>query len=848
MAEPAPTVLDTLRQLTGRGDAVQATDRELLERFAARRDEGAFRALLERHGPMVRGVCLRVTLDDHEADDAFQATFLVLARKASKVAWRESVGGWLHEVAYRIANKARAAAARARAIVQRLTTQRLTTQRFTQRESGAVSDADSLTEAERQELRAVLDAELARLPEKYRAPLVLCYLEERSNEEAARQLGWTKGTVSGRLSRARELLRGRLARRGLALGSAALAGVLPASAASAAVPSSLLDGTLQAAMLYAAGPAGAASAVSAHVLAMTQGALHAMFISKLKIALSVLLAVSVLGAGAAVLAYRAFAADRPDRPAAQQNPKTPERPAAAEPKTDLEKLQGLWHIVAVESEGKNATKEELEERLFRKLLIKGNWFMAFDGDFGPGALIKIDPAKKPKTIDWYTEERIVENGVRREREVLTGVGIYELDGDTLKIARVDAEQDPPGLKPVERKLTRPADFTTKAKTPGDVVVYRRGEPPAVPDKKTPPEIVEAQVTLHMGRDGVFEPGKSQEKTVKDKAMLAKLASCFPAMGRGRKTNIFGGWTPRVTIEFRGAKGESLKVVSTWTNWSEGAGDWSVKGNLMKHAGELFDVPRLIDQGRLLDPWQVVAFEEGGKKHDPKRVTFAVDEYDFDVEVDGKTAFGADDYTLDPSKTPRQIDMRRRNGDLEKYVQGIYAFEGDTLKICLDTSLTARPTEFKIRAARPGDILLVLQKPRPEMDDALKDAFESACQKVGKLEANHPVLRGISQAKRQVTRDAKGVKEATWSFSQNVVATGKPPRAAEDPTQPHFELNVSLWRGEPSQQPPANMRHFKVGGEHYYLIVTVGGNDARLDNEVRRIFEMAFSRWTGRMPP
>src|SRR5262245_23086248 len=150
MAEPAPTVLDTLRQLTGRGEAVQATDRELLERFGANRDEEAFWALLERHGPMVRGVCLRVTLDDHEADDAFQATFLVLARKAAKVAWRESVGGWLHEVAYRIASKARASAGRARALIQRLTTQHLT-----QRESAAVSDAECLTEAEGQEHRRV---------------------------------------------------------------------------------------------------------------------------------------------------------------------------------------------------------------------------------------------------------------------------------------------------------------------------------------------------------------------------------------------------------------------------------------------------------------------------------------------------------------------------------------------------------------------------------------------------------------------------------------------------------------------------------------------------------------------
>src|SRR5262249_10252367 len=201
----------------------------------------------------------------------------------------------------------------------------------------------------------------------------------------------------------------------------------------------------------------------------------------------------------------------------------------------------------------------------------------------------------------------------------------------------------------------------------------------------------------------------------------------------------------------------------------------------------------------------------------------------------------------PTKKPKEIDLHQdANTNDEKVVRGIYAIEGDTLKICVDKKGGPRPAEFE---ARPGVMLLVLQrKPAAAPGDDLKNAFESACQGVGKLGANHPVLRGIAQAKRQVKLEAKGLKEATWSFARNVVTTGKPPRSAEDATQPHFELSVSLWRGEPSQQPPANIRHFKIGPDDYYLIVTVGGSDARLDNEESRAFEMAFSRWAAIMPP
>src|SRR5262249_10588813 len=232
-----------IRHIRTLGDAAPTdqSDAQLLERFAARRDEGAFTALLERHGPMVFGVCRRVLRHEQDAEDAFQATFLVLARKAGSRGWHASVGAWLYAVAQRVALKARTLAARRHA-------------RHTE-VVGEVAAAPARA-SPWHELRPILDEELNRLPEKYRAPLVLCYLEGKTNEEAARELGRPVGTVWYQLSRGRELLRGRLSRRGVGLSAVALGAVI-AQHATAAVPEALLAFTRQAS-LAGAGPAGVA--------------------------------------------------------------------------------------------------------------------------------------------------------------------------------------------------------------------------------------------------------------------------------------------------------------------------------------------------------------------------------------------------------------------------------------------------------------------------------------------------------------------------------------------------------------------------------------------------------------
>ncbi len=278
------SVVRHLRRAALRGG--DSSDGQLLESFLARRDEAAFEALLGRHGPMVWGVCRRVLRHEQDVEDAFQATFLVLARKAACVRPREAVGNWLYGVAYRAALKARDMNAR---------------RHTRERQAGRPQALQPAADAEREELLALLDAELSRLPDKYREPVVLCELEGRGRREVARQLGVPEGTLSSRLATARKLLAKRLARYGTALSVGALAGQ-----AGAGVPRDLLGRTVRAL---------SAGENSARVVTLTEGVVRAMLLSKLKVICVVAL---VLSAGAGVnLTYR------PARAVAQEPARAP---------------------------------------------------------------------------------------------------------------------------------------------------------------------------------------------------------------------------------------------------------------------------------------------------------------------------------------------------------------------------------------------------------------------------------------------------------------------------------------------------------------------------------------------
>src|SRR5262249_3171621 len=184
--QPMGLVLGHLRQWFDGRSADDPTDGHLLERFLARHDEAAFAALVRRHGPLVLGLCQRLLGNTHDAEDAFQATFLVLVRRAGTLDRRGSVAGWLYGVAYRVAVRARAQRERRRAY---------------ERQAPPMQPTATVPDPDRYEVRQILDEELSRLPEKYRAPIVLCYLEGKTHAEAALQLQWPLGTVRGRVAR-----------------------------------------------------------------------------------------------------------------------------------------------------------------------------------------------------------------------------------------------------------------------------------------------------------------------------------------------------------------------------------------------------------------------------------------------------------------------------------------------------------------------------------------------------------------------------------------------------------------------------------------------------------------------
>ena len=232
------------------------TDREMLERFVTGRDEDAFEGLVVRHGPMVLGLCRQILRDAHEAEDAFQATFLVLARNATTIRNLDSVGSWLHGVAYRLAVRAKTDARR----------------RVSEGRDPAMIASRPDDDPDRRETRLALRDEVNRLPEKYRAPVVLCFFEGQTHEEAARGLACPTGTVKGRLARAKEMLRARLDRRGVAI-PLALVGFFLADEARAAVPDELVRVTVANAMNEATAVAIAPEAsrpfVSPRLLALT---------------------------------------------------------------------------------------------------------------------------------------------------------------------------------------------------------------------------------------------------------------------------------------------------------------------------------------------------------------------------------------------------------------------------------------------------------------------------------------------------------------------------------------------------------------------------------------------------
>jgi len=320
-------VVEHLRRGMLRRDGAGLTDGQLLECYVSQREEAAFAALVRRHAPMVWGVCRRVVGGHHDAEDAFQATFIVLVRKASSVVPREMVANWLYGVAYQTAIKARAMATRRKAREKQVT-------RMPEPAAadGGVPNAST-------DLIPHLDRELSRLPDLYRIPVILCDLEGKTHKEAARQLGCAEGTVSARLSKARAMLAKRLARPG------------PLSAGAVAVPPEVVAGAIKTATLVAAG-----KTLKGAACGLAQGVIKTMLLTKLKCATAILLAVGGIAFGVFAM-HDALATDGADEkypvpaPAAFHNAGSRHFQAGQAQKTDAERILGTWRFVKIVAEG-----------------------------------------------------------------------------------------------------------------------------------------------------------------------------------------------------------------------------------------------------------------------------------------------------------------------------------------------------------------------------------------------------------------------------------------------------------------------------------------------------------------
>jgi RNA polymerase sigma factor (sigma-70 family) len=321
------SIIRHLRGVVAGGNTKERTDRQLLQAFAGTADQAAFAALVARHGPMVLRVCRRVLGCAHDAEDAFQATFLVLAGNAAGIRKREALASWLHGVAYRVALQAKRAAGRRRAH---------------EREAQAMAPRTATGGEDWREVQAILDEEIQALPDRYRAPFVLCFLEGKSRAEAARELGLKEGTVWSRLSQARKHLQRRLSRCGLSLSAVLGAAALSAETAKA-VPAALAAATVRAAVLVAAGQPAAAGVASAQAAALAKGVSRVMFTAKLKTITLYMLAAGLVAFGAGVALTREASAPPPPEqpPMPPPAPVAPPRPrAAVEEKGDAVTVHG----------------------------------------------------------------------------------------------------------------------------------------------------------------------------------------------------------------------------------------------------------------------------------------------------------------------------------------------------------------------------------------------------------------------------------------------------------------------------------------------------------------------------
>jgi RNA polymerase sigma factor (sigma-70 family) len=444
-------------------DGAGRTDGQLLDSFLQLKDRAALAALVRRHGPMVWGVCSRMLRSHHDAEDVFQATFLILVQKAATLPDPEMVGNWLYGVAHQTAVRMRALAAR---------------RAGRERQVAVLPEPTSALPHVSNDLEPVLDEALARLPQKYRVLLVLCHLEGKTLKEVARHLAIPLGTVASRLATARALLAKRLSRFGVVVSGVVSGAVVSSPAASAGVPAAVASATIKTATLVAVAQR-LEGAVSPPVAALVTGVTKAMFTSKIKSVLAVALVVG-LAVGAGVVGVRLLGVPAavaqqpkdvgPSDPGGSSGKKEVARLARAnlgeKPKSaawkDLDLLQGTWLVVGAEQRG-----NEIEVALKETFVVQGGK-LTYCQDGKPQVTMKITlmPRKTPKSIDLEFTDDGKEKGHKNH-------AIYELAGDRLKLRMNDKFEG-------NGETERPADFSTDKGKEATLFILKRanrGEKP-----------------------------------------------------------------------------------------------------------------------------------------------------------------------------------------------------------------------------------------------------------------------------------------------------------------------------------------------------------------------------------
>jgi RNA polymerase sigma factor (sigma-70 family) len=378
------------------GNGGGPADDVLLERFKTRREEAAFTALVQRHGPLVLGVCRQVLQHEQDAEDAFQAVFCVLARKVGTIRSGIALGGWLYTVAARIARKAKALQVR---------------RRMRERQLPDVPAPDLPPEVLWRDLGAVLVEEVSRLPERYRQPFVLCELEGKSNQQAATELRCPVGTVCSRLARARERLRVRLTRRGLALSAGALAAAVASESSAAAIRTGLAEIATQTAIRYVIG-----QPIAVKVAALADAFLRAMVRARWTTAVGLASAVATIIAVVLLLGFRPRAVGPPGNTA---------RSAQA----DQQRLQGSWRVVVRQ---KGGLPPEFPDLVY--IFAGDHVTLSFGGLRGPAFPYTLDVSQNPSAIDFTLPIGKVLHG------------IYQLDEDSWKLC-LDMNPGGPSKRP-----------------------------------------------------------------------------------------------------------------------------------------------------------------------------------------------------------------------------------------------------------------------------------------------------------------------------------------------------------------------------------------------------------------